>query len=130
MKLLYLKIKNMKIIISIIFNALILFAITYFLPDVKALWDLKLFFIWWVVLWVLNFFVRPILKIIWLPFILLTFWLFILVINGIILFLLEQIIKGLNIEWVEFALNGTANFIIAVAIFTIFNTIYNTFIKG
>jgi len=120
----------MKIIISIIFNALILFAITYFLPDVKALWDLKLFFIWWVVLWVLNFFVRPILKIIWLPFILFTFWLFILVINGIILFLLEKIIIGLNIEWVEFALNGTANFIIAVAIFTIFNTIYNTFIKG
>ena len=119
----------MKIIISILFNALILFAITYFLPDVKALWELKLFFIGWVVLWVLNFFVRPILKIIWLPFILFTFWLFILVINGIILFLLEKIIIGLNIEWVSFALNGTANFIIAVAIFTIFNTIYNTFIK-
>lgn len=129
MRLLYLNIKNMKIIISILFNALILFAITYFLPDVKALWELKLFFIGWVVLWVLNFFVKPILKIIWLPFILLTFWLFILVINGIILFLLEKIIIGLNIDWVEFALNGTANFIIAVAIFTIFNTIYNTFIK-
>ena len=119
----------MKIIISILFNALILYAITYFLPGVQYSGWLKLFFIWWVVLWMLNFFVRPILKLFWLPFILFTFWLFILVINGIILFLLQQIIGKLNIAEVSFALNGTANFIIAVAIFTIFNTIYNTFIK-
>lgn len=77
----------------------------------------------------LNFAVKPLLKIIWLPFIMLTFGLFILVINWIILYLLERIIAWLSIDWVFFHIYGTLNFIIAVAIFTVFNIIYNTFLK-
>ncbi|MCK9272521.1 phage holin family protein [Candidatus Gracilibacteria bacterium] len=118
----------MKIIISILFNALILYAITFFLPGITADGGLKLFFVGGVVLGMLNFFVKPFLKLFGLPFIIFTFGLFILVINGIILFLLEKIILILNIEGVSFSINGL-NFVIAVAIFTIFNTIYNTFIK-
>ena len=77
----------------------------------------------------MNFIVRPLLKLIGLPFIFLTFGLFILVINGVILWLLEGIIKLLSITGVSFEIRGAVNFIIAVAIFTVFNTIYNTFFK-
>lgn len=126
----------MKIFFSILFNALILYAIVFFMPFqetlevwVKATWDLKLYFVGWVVLGLLNFAIRPILKLLGLPFIIVTFGLFILVINGVILFLLEKIIAWLSIPWVTFSIHGILNFIIAVAIFTIFNTIYNTFFK-
>jgi len=120
----------MKIFVSILFNALILFAIWYLMPEwVIETWWTKLYFIWWVILWILNFVVKPILKLIWLPFLILTFWLFIFVINWIILYLLQKIILGLSIEGVSFEINWFGNFIIAVAIFSVFNTIYNTFLK-
>ncbi|EKE27190.1 MAG: hypothetical protein ACD_4C00008G0002 [uncultured bacterium (gcode 4)] len=119
----------MKIFVSVLFNAMILFALTYFLPWITYSWWWKLFLIGWLILWILNFTVRPILKLFWLPFIFLTFWLFVLVINWIILWLLEMIIKSLNFEDISFFINWGFNFVIAVAIFTIFNTIYNTFIK-
>lgn len=121
----------MKIFISVVFNWLILFAISQFMPEwVTAIWGLKLYFVWWVVLWLLNFTVRPLLKILWLPFLILTLGLFIFVINGVILYLLQNIIRWLNIAWVEFEIKWIVNFIIAVAIFSIFNTMYNTFLKG
>ncbi|EKE29480.1 MAG: hypothetical protein ACD_2C00164G0001 [uncultured bacterium (gcode 4)] len=124
----------MKIFFSIFFNALILYAIAFFMPVVwdtwvVANWGIQLYFIGWVILGLLNFVVKPLLKLIWLPFMLLTFWLFILVINGIILYLLQRIIAGLNIPNVVFEINWALNFIIAVAIFTVFNIIYNTFLK-
>lgn len=126
----------MKVFFSILFNALILFAIVFFMPYQDALkiwviatWDLKLYFVWWVVLGLLNFAIKPILKLLGLPFIMITFGLFILVINWVILFLLEKIISLLNIPWVTFSIHGILDFLIAVAIFTVFNTIYNTFFK-
>ncbi len=126
----------MKILISILFNGLILFAISYFLPYnattqtwVIATWSWQLYITWWLVLGVLNFAIKPILKLLWLPFIIISLGLFMFVINWIILYLLEMIIKGLSIEGVGFTIKGIIEFIIAVAIFTIFNTIYNTLIK-
>ncbi|MBP8016492.1 phage holin family protein [Candidatus Gracilibacteria bacterium] len=126
----------MKILISILFNGLILFAISYFLPynattqtGVIATGSWQLYITGGLVLGVLNFAIKPILKLLGLPFIIISLGLFMFVINGIILYLLEMIIKGLSIEGVGFTIKGIIEFIIAVAIFTIFNTIYNTLIK-
>jgi len=119
----------MHIFLSILFNGIILWAISYFLPEVTATGGIQLFFIWGIILGVLNFIVRPVLKLIGLPFVFITFGLFILVINGIILWLLENIIHLLSIPNVAFKISGAVNFIIAVAIFTVFNTIYTTFFK-
>lgn len=81
------------------------------------------------VLGLLNAFVRPILKVLGFPFVVLTFGLFLLVINGIILALLEKIILALNISGIQFSTGGFVNFAIAVVIFTVFNTIYGVFFK-
>jgi uncharacterized membrane protein YvlD (DUF360 family) len=59
----------------------------------------------------------------------LTFWLFILVINGIILKFLEKAIQAISIHGVTYEIHGIVNFLIAVAIFTVFNTIANTLVK-
>jgi putative membrane protein len=98
-------------------------------PTITANWGWKLVIASGIILGMLNYFVRPILKFIGFPFMIFSFWLFIFVINGIILSLVEKIINSLNIENVQFATNGWMNFAIIVVIFTLFNTIYGTIIK-
>ena len=126
----------MHLLFSVAFNALILWAIGHFLPYDAATqtgvimgggW--QLYIAGGIILGLLNAIVRPILKLLGFPFILLTFGLFILVINGIILKLLENIIGLLNISGVAYEIKGIVNFIIAVAIFTLFNIVYNAFLK-
>lgn len=134
----------MKILFSIIINACILYAITYLLwenPD-KALeagiilWcddcsyssleALKTYIVWWVVLWVINITIRPVLKILSLPLFFLFFGLASLLINASILYLFTYIINDiLIIPWVWYEINGMINFVISVAIFTVLNTLYS-----
>jgi putative membrane protein len=126
----------MNLVISILANAAILFGVAYFLPytqatdtGVVALGGWQLYLAGGIILGLLNTIVRPILKLIGFPFMILTLWLFILVINGIILKLLEKAIAALGITGVTYEIHGIAIFAIAVAIFTVFNTIANTLVK-
>jgi len=74
----------------------------------------------------MNVTIRPILKILSLPFFLLFFGLVVFVINGIILKLFDYIINNLLvIPWVSYTINWNINFVIAVAIFTILNMLYS-----
>jgi putative membrane protein len=120
---------TMKIFFSILLNASILYAIAYLIPEVVALGGWQLYLIAGVILGVLNTFIKPILKVLGFPFIIITFGLFTLVINGVILLLLQKIITLLNIAGVSYQINGWVNFAIAVVIFSIFNTIYGAFFK-
>ena len=121
----------MNIILSVVFNAGILYAISYFLPDgVTVAGGWKVFFIGGFILGLLNFVIKPLLKIIGFPFMLLTFGLFGLVINWIILVLLQTIINSLHYgEIMQYEIHGFLNYIIAIAILTFFNTLYNAFLK-
>jgi putative membrane protein len=131
----------MKILFSIILNAIILFIIAYFLesfPDntgvLIANWEIaydsilawKTYILWWIILWLINLTIKPVLKILTLPlfFIFLSFVSFI--VNAIILYLLDYIFKNfLIISWVWYQINWTIEFIIAVIIFTFLNIIYS-----
>ncbi len=133
----------MKILFSILINAAILYAITYLLGpnagesleagiilgcdcDYTSLWALKTYIVWGIILWVINVTVRPILKILSLPLFFLFFWLLSFVINGVILYLFTYIINDiLIIPDVAYVINGVLNFVIAVAIFSILNTLYS-----
>ena len=134
----------MKILISIIINGSILYAITYLLwPNADRsleagiiLWcndcgytsfdALKTYAIGGIILWVINTVIRPILRILSLPLFFIFFWLVSFVINGALLYLFTFIINEiLLIPWVGYEINGMLNFAIAVAIFTILNTLYS-----
>jgi len=132
----------MKILFAIIFNAIILGIIAYLLPYdpathtwVLTSWDSfsenwwKIFFIGWIILWLLNAIIKPILKIISFPFMLLTMWLFTIVINWIILWIFQEILLKFNLSGVEYQIKWVLEFVIAVAIFSVFNTIYNILFK-
>lgn len=129
----------MKIFFSILFNAIILYLLAYFLawnPDtwVQAWliveWWWKTYVIWWFILWIINITIKPILKIISLPFYFLTFGLFGIVINWVVLKALDYTINSiLKIDWVHYIIVWWTNLIIAVAIFTFLNMFYSLIFK-
>lgn len=127
----------MKLIFSIIINAIILWATAYFLsgnqelapgiilPEATAD-QYKTFIVWWFLLWIINITIRPILNILSLPFYIIFYSLAALMVNGIILKLLTYIMSViLIIPWVKFEFATTTDFVIAVAIFTILNMVYS-----
>lgn len=134
----------MKILFSILINAGILYIITFLLWEnatgsIQAgviLWcddcaytsiqALKTYAIGWIILWVINTTIRPILKILSLPLFFLLFGLASFLVNWLVLYLFTFIINDLLIiPWVWYEVNGGINFIIAVAIFTVLNTLYS-----
>lgn len=125
----------MRILFSILFNALILYLMFYLLwPNpimwleewITVTWGWKTFLIWGIILWVINITIRPILRILSIPLFFVFLWLVSFIINGAILYLFNIIMRDiLVIPWVSYTINGWVNFIIAVAIFTILNMFYS-----
>lgn len=125
----------MKILLSIMINALILFIIAYLLawnPDkwteawVIVTWWWGTYLLLWIILWLINVIIKPILRILSLPFFFLFFWLTVFITNAIILKLFGYIINDiLVIPWMSYKIVWWINFVIAVAIFTMLNMIYS-----
>jgi len=133
----------MKILISILFNALILFLLTYLLGAnnswtvqawILVEWWFKTYLIWWVILWLMNITIKPVLKILAIPLFFVFLWLVSFFINWLILLLFDYIINDiLIIEWISYSitwqgLDWWINFLIIVAIFTILNMFYSLLI--
>lgn len=125
----------MKIFFSILLNASILFIIWYLLnnpsyPDAVVVFPTgiewwKTYLLGWVILGILNTFVKPALKLIGLP-LFFIFPIISLFINALLLWLLSKTINEiLALPNMVFQINGSVNFIIAVAIFTILNILYS-----
>lgn len=130
----------MKILISIILNTLILYALYFFLWENSEMnlkagivveWWWLAFVAGWVVLWIINAVIKPILKLIALPFFFLFFWIASLIINWITLWLLQYLLNDfLKIEWISYRVDWDFNFIVAVAIFSILNIIYSLILNN
>lgn len=128
----------MKIIFSILLNAFILFIMAYLLwanPDkwiemawIIVEWWWKTYLLGWIILWLINITIKPIIKILSLPLFLVFFWLIVFIINAILLKIFDYIINNiLVIPWVSYTINWWDNFFIAVAIFTILNMLFSIF---
>lgn len=134
----------MRILFSIIINALILFIITYLLsanPDknvadgvslgcnwcgFNSLQAWKIYIIGGIILGIINITIRPLLKLLSLPFYLIFFSLVGFIVNWILLKLFDYIVNViLQIPGISYQINWTVNFIIAVAIFTFLNMFYS-----
>jgi len=135
----------MKILFSIIFNAFILFAINYFLWASEGSWlkDAVIlacenpnevfwtcayitYLIGGTILWLINYFIKPILKILALPFLFFFYGFALLAINAILLYMMTFVIKDiLQVPWVWYEITDWVSFAIAVAIFSILNMVYS-----
>lgn len=72
---------------------------------------------------VLNFFIKPILKIVSLPIIFMTLGLFLVVINIFILFLVEYLFSVFQFGEISLAINGFVTYIMAAFIYSVFHFI-------
>ncbi len=134
----------MRILFSIIINAGILYAITYLLAANPAQWIAdwvilgcgecgynsieawKTYLIGGIIIWVMNVTIRPLLKILSLPLYLIFFSLVGFIVNGIILKAFDYVVNNLiQMPGISYTINGTINFVIAVAIFTFLNMFYS-----
>jgi putative membrane protein len=87
----------MRFIVQILVNALAIFLADYLVPGIIFEGDILTLFIAGLLLGLINFFIKPILKIISAPLIALTLGLFIIIINITLLWLLEYFVPELTI---------------------------------
>ena len=107
----------MSFLIHLFSNSVAIYSAAYFVNGINfdGNWVVLLFA--GVVLGVINFFVKPVLKLIAFPFILITFGLFTFVINMALLWTVDLLIKELTIETLLALFWGTV--IISVVNFTL-----------
>ncbi len=134
----------MKILFSILWNAWILYLMTFLLGAntswtlsawIVTSWWIKTYLIWGLILWLINITIKPILKILSIPLFFVFLWLVSFLVNWVIILLFNHVINDvLIIPWVSYTITGEGlnwwiNFIILVAIFTILNMIYSILIS-
>jgi len=88
----------MRFIIRILANSLAIYLAAYFIPGVTVAGNWKTFLICGLVLSLINMIAKPILKLISLPLIIITFGLFSLVINILTILLLTKFVHQLTIS--------------------------------
>jgi putative membrane protein len=104
----------MRFIIRILANALAIYLAAYFIQGVTVSGDWKIFLLCGLVLSLINMIAKPILKLISLPLLLITFGLFSLVINILTIWLLTKFVSQL-------AITGLTAFIFTTIIVSIVN---------
>ena len=92
-----------KIILGILASWLAVFVTAYYFPEyLSVTWWLRAFSVVWVIFWILNSILKPILKILSFPLILISLWVFTFLINWVIIFLTEYFVKMMPALWVWF----------------------------
>ncbi len=119
-----------KIFIGIVLNAAALYAVTYFLPDMEYTGGIKFFIIAGIIIGVLNTFVKPLMKLLSFPFMIMTIGLFSIVINAIIFWLTVKLVNAIHVSDVTVNIKGVLTYIIAALVFGIVNWILHLIIKN
>lgn len=82
-----------------------------------------------VVIGLLNVFVKPLLKVLSLPFIFLTIGLFLIIVNAAILWLAENFVTFLDIPNVTFMIEGMGTYAVAVLLLGILNYLFQKVLR-
>ncbi len=119
-----------KILLGVTVNALALYIATVLLPEITYTGGVKFFVVGGFIIGFLNTFVRPLMKILSLPVLILTFGLFSFVINVIIFWLMTKSVNAIHISDVSVAVNGVLNYIVAAFVFAVSNWVLHLIIRN
>ena len=119
-----------KIILGVLLNALALYAVTYFLKEVQYTGGIKFFLVAGLIIGILNVFVKPLMKVLSFPFMIITVGLFSIVINAIIFWLTLKVVNLIQVADVTMRVDGVLIYLIAALVFGIVNWILHIFIKN
>lgn len=115
--------------LGILANGIALYLVTYALNEVNYTGGWKFFVVAGIFIGVLNTIVKPILKLLSLPFVLLSAGLFLIVINAVILWLTKHLLEVAAIGDIRLVISGIGNYLIAAIVFGLANWITHIFIK-
>ncbi len=118
-----------RVLIGILLNAVTLFIIVEFLEEVSGSGGIKLFIIGGIIIGLLNTFIKPLMKILSLPFVVITAGLFLIVINSLILYLSEWVINTMEFRDVRLYFTGVGAYIVAGILLGIVNWATNLLFK-
>ncbi len=118
-----------KILIGIIINGLALYVVTYFIKEIQFTGGFKFFILAGLIIGILNTFIKPLMKLLSFPLVLITMGLFSIVINAIIFWLTVKIVNGIHISDVKMEVIGLTTYFIAALFFGIVNWIFHFIIK-
>lgn len=110
-----------KPIIGILLNGFALYVVTETVDGITFSGGVKFFIISGIVLGLLNFFVKPILKIFSFPLVALTGGLFLIVINVALLFFLSYFLDVAQFQDVAISFQNLQSYVIAALVFGLIN---------
>ena len=112
-------------IITVAINGLSLYLLTLFVEGITYTGGLKLFVMSGIVLGLINFCVKPLLKIVSLPFVILTGGLFLVVINMGILWFLSYFFSVIEFRDITLSFQNFSTYVIGAVVFGIINWLLN-----
>jgi putative membrane protein len=110
-----------KPIIRILLNAGILYLLTQLVPSIVFTGDWKFFVIGGVILGVINLLLKPIMKVLSFPFVLITGGLFLIVINMAVLWFLQYFLSVIQFQDVTLFFPNFATYAIGAVVFGLIN---------
>lgn len=115
--------------INIAVNGLALWFLVNLVSAIQYSGGIKLFVIGGLVLGLINFIIKPILKFVTFPLIILTGGLFLIIINIVVLFFLSSLLSSLQIEGISLLFPNISSYVIGAVVFGIINWILHLIIK-
>jgi putative membrane protein len=119
-----------KIILGIILNGLALYGVTLLLNDIHYTGGVKFFLVGGFIIGFLNVFVKPLMKLLSFPLLLMTVGLFTIVINAIIFWLTVKIVNGIHLSDISVIISSTWTYLIASVVFGLVNWVIHIFIRN
>lgn len=117
-----------KIIVGGVLNGLALYLVTKFIPDVQYTGGIAFFALGGFVIGFLNAFIKPLMKILSFPLILITVGLFMLVINAIIFWLTMQAVNAISIADISVNISNPVTYLWGALIFGLVNWVLHIII--
>lgn len=119
-----------KIALGIVLNGLALYLSTLFISDILYTGGFKFFVVGGVIIGVLNTFIKPIMKLLALPFIFMSAGMFIIVINAIIFWLTIKLVDVISVSDVTVVIESPWTYLWAAVIFGLVNWVIHLIIHN
>lgn len=117
-----------KIIFGVVLNGLALYLVTKFFPDVQYTGGIAFFAVGGLTIGILNTFIKPLMKLLSFPFILVTAGLFILVINALVFWLTMKAINVISIADISVTITSPWTYFWGALVFGVVNWVLHIFI--
>lgn len=119
-----------KILLGVVLNGLALFLVTKLVADLQYTGGFMFFVIAGTIIGVLNTFVKPLMKLLSFPVVLLTAGLFSFVINVIIFWLTVKVVNGIHFSDVTMTVTSVWTYFIAALVFGIINWVLHVLVPN